>query len=156
MNRNEKFLSSFLTRIFTCYKLVTMNHNDQEEMKNVDKAVLKMRCIKNSLYLSYFTLLSSFLFLYIWNFLKSSSIKNWGLFVTQQQMWQCSSRPWIIHQHLLLIRHTFFIDAWRKLFISFNLLYALANLIFICIQRKCYNIILVEKCTRTSGDWNLN
>lgn len=46
MNTNEELLCSFLTRIFTSYKLVTMSHHDQEELKTAEKAVLKNEAYK--------------------------------------------------------------------------------------------------------------
>jgi hypothetical protein len=75
---------------------------------------------------------------------KSSSRKDSDLFVTHLN-WKatnlCSSdvsgkkndRRWIIHQHSLLISHTFFIDAQWNWLIHCNFVYASANIIFMCV-----------------------
>jgi hypothetical protein len=62
-----------------------MNHNDQEELKNVDKAVLKNEVYKKFIIsFIFYIFVIFFVSLYV-EFWKSSSIKNWGLFVTQTE-----------------------------------------------------------------------
>jgi hypothetical protein len=46
MNRNKEVLCSFLRRIFNSYELLTTDLNNQEELKNVDRAVLKNEMYK--------------------------------------------------------------------------------------------------------------